>query len=434
MYYLTSSWNKSVWTYSYILKLIEFFDFDIPIVAKRVYRELSNHFTKKDEATGRSDLTGCYDNVFNATCKMLEILNYFQNKYQDVSHDDSLHVIDDVIQSADTWILGKIEAESIVDQDICYCLLYLLKNGRYDSLDDTIKAKLTKLLANVIEESLALKTQSRSSIDLCRVYQTLCMLRTNETLVGKKTVTYLRKIESILKERQDASGIWKNISDTAEITAMLIETYELRSAIDTSLNTINTLITKGIEVLHSQFNPRTNMWSDDLGTTAKAMYAIGAYDKQFNFAINDFFLDLKTNQETRIELNEETNIGRIASLYETIDELEKEKKFLNEQSMADRQSNVVTGNKLSKARRFSSLLMATWLSSLFLLGLIFTILWLTHRNVLGAILSDWSSYFIAGFFSLVTFAIGTYKSLSRSWMTTSFIVSIEEKLQYFVNL
>ncbi len=104
--YLSGSWNKSVWIYSYILKLIEFFDFDIPVVAKRLYRELSGHFTKKDEATGESELTGCYDNVFNATCKMLEILNYFQNKAYVVSDDDSLHVIDDVHsirRHVDTW-------------------------------------------------------------------------------------------------------------------------------------------------------------------------------------------------------------------------------------------------------------------------------------------------------------------------------------------
>ncbi len=46
--YVTNSWHKSVWTYSYIMNLIEFFDIEIPIIAKNIYEELLIHFKEKD--------------------------------------------------------------------------------------------------------------------------------------------------------------------------------------------------------------------------------------------------------------------------------------------------------------------------------------------------------------------------------------------------
>jgi hypothetical protein len=413
--YLSSSWNKSVWTYSYILKVIALFAVDIPVIAKRLYVELSGHFTKRDGVTGKLELTGCYDNVFNATCKMLEILNYFQDRDYDVSNDDSLHVIDDVIQSAEAWILGKIEAGSLVDQDICYCMLYLLKNHRYHSLSDSIKARLTELFIGVLEESLSSKLASRSSIDFCRLYQTLCMIKTNDNLNGKKAVTYLRKIETILKESQDVSGIWKNISDTAEITAMLVETYELRSEFDASMNTINTLIAKGIEILHSQFNPRTSMWSDDLGTTAKAMYAIGAYDKKFSFAINDFFLDLKTSQERKVEATDETH-DTVGNLYETIDHIEEQKEGLNRKLLASGRELSVYKMRISKTRNLALVLLAMVLILTVLLGLILGNLRISHKAVFDEIWAGWSAQFIGGFFGLVVGAIAAflYARLSKN--------------------
>lgn len=410
--YLTTSWNKSVWTYSYILKLIEFFDFDIQFVAKRIYQELTNHFTKKDEETDKLELTGSYDNVFNATCKMLEILNYFQDKYEYVICEDSPYKIGSVIKSADSWILAKIEVGAVFDQDICYCLLYFLKNNRYDSLNNETKAQLmqllTQLLVTVTEEILSLRIKNRSSVDLCRIYQTLCFLTIYKTFKLEKTATYLEEMESILKERQDIYGNWKNITETAEITAMLLEVYELRSKINISMDTINILIPKGIEMLHSQFNSKANMWSNDLSATAKAMYAIGLYDKNFNFAINDFFWDLKNNQETRIDVIDETKIDRIGNFYKTIDGLEKERDLLSKQIIADEKSILVEKNKSSKARTLSLFLLAALLISLAMFTLLYWILLASYPDTLRAILKDWSTHLIAGFFGFLITVIGMF--------------------------
>lgn len=403
--YLSTSWNKSVWTYSYILTLIDSFDLNIPIIAKKVYEELSLHFTKTETVTGKTELTGDYDNVFNATCKMLEILNYFQRKYRDSVSSVSSYKIENVIKAAEAWALSRIDSGAVFDQDVCYCLLYLVKYDRYDALSDNTKKKLsqlfTQLLTNIIEEILTMKIDRRSSVDLCRVHQTLCILTLHNIYTIEKTTTYLDKIEAILKERQDVYGNWKNISETSEITAMLLDAYDLRSKISTPMSTINTLITKGIEVLYSQFNPRTNMWSDDLGTTAKAMYAIGIYDKIFNFAINDFFVDLKNNQESKVDIKEEIRFDRVSNFYQTIDSLEKQKEILNKDIMIKEKDILILSKKISRSRRFSLVLVSVLISLLFIVVLTFAILYLNYREVLFTILGDWQSHFVAGFIGFI---------------------------------
>ncbi len=403
--YLSTSWNRSVWTYSYVLRLGEFFGYDIPQIVKKVYEELGHHFTKTDDTTGKTELTGNYDNVFNATCKLLEILCYFQRSYSSAIRQDSPYMIGSVIEAADNWILAKVEAGSVFDQDICYCLLYLVKNGRYGQLKDATKAKLTQLLmqllTSIIEEILSRRIDSRSSIDLCRIYQTLCMLTMHRTFTAEKTITYLDQIEEILKERQDVYGNWKNVSETAEITAMLLEVYELRSKLDTSTNTFNTLITKGIESLYSQFDSGKSMWGLDLGTTAKAMYAIGVYDKIYNFAINDFFVDLKNSQETRIELTEELTVSRIGDFYKAIDALEERNEDLSRTIMASERKMSSTVAGLKKIRNLSSALVAAVISLVYILAVVLAILSADHRDVLLAIVGGWQSYLIDGFFALL---------------------------------
>jgi len=409
--YQSNQWNKSVWSYSYIINLIDFFNISVPHIVDKVYLELSKHFTK---VNSRNNLIGNYDGVFNATCKMLEILHCFQSRYDNILFA-SPYQINDVIQLANKWLQEKINTESVFDHDVCYYLMYLLKNEKYHDLQDTIQQKLLQLfknlLADITRESFISEIENRSNIDLCRIYQTLCLLIKQGFYTGKEkeeNEKYIERLESIFKQRQDIYGNWKNLSETSEITATLLETYDLRKGINQSLDTVNTLIIRGIEVLHSQFNPKSNMWSDDLNTTAKAMYAIGMYDKIFNFAVNDFFLDL-SNHETKAKSTEETKIEKIDTLYQTIDELNNKEKTLNKTIQSDKDyRKFITG--------FAFCLLAVSLSLLFILTVLFAILFIKHRDILFDILSSWTIYFVAGFFSLVVASIGTtiYKYLRKT--------------------
>lgn len=397
--YVSNSWHKSVWTYSYIFNLIKFFDINIPIIAKNIYEELFIHFTKKDEHKGIIDLVGSYDNVFNATCKLAEILSYLQIKYQEYVSKDSQFEIDEVLKKTDEWIISKMESDSISDQDICYGAIYLLSCEDYRAISDSVRTKLGQLVDNILIQTIQNKINKTPTIVLCRIYQATCQLISNGVFTGKPSIQYIKKIESVLSERQDIYGNWKNISETAEIATILMDVYPIRSQIESPLSTLNILITKAIEILHSQFNSFTKMWGDDLNTTAKAMLAIGEYNRTFNFAINDFFLDLNHHQ-SNIALMTGNDIGIIDGFYRKIDTLEKEKEGLVK-IIIDNEKNILTSKKTLKRAKMSSLILVLMLFSiLFILGLIINGIFTKHNLILLEIYNEYKPHFIAGFLFL----------------------------------
>jgi hypothetical protein len=299
-----NAWNNSVWTYSYIATLLEFFDVNEPSIARRVYQELGNHFTKGEEQRGGTELIGSYDNVINATCKMLEVLQYFRIRYGDAAiSDGARHDIGTVIIRAEEWLTERLRSGAVADHDVCYCLTYFSKSGRLALLDAATIAALnnlfTQLLASVSEEMLSDKIAYRSGVELARIHQALCVIPESQIFTHARLLMYLQNIEASLVARQDPFGNLANVSETAEVTSILLEGYDARTRVDPNTSTVGQLLTGGIQALYTHFDPHTYAWGDDLNATAKAMYAVGAYDRRFNFAINDFFTDLRGTPELR---------------------------------------------------------------------------------------------------------------------------------------
>lgn len=397
--YVSTLWHKSVWTYSYVINLIKFYNIEIQVIAKSIYQELIKHFTKKDEYKGIIALVGSYDNVFNATCKMAEILSYFQDKYPETAHTDSQYKIDDVLEQTDKWIISKIESSSISDQDICYGTLYLLSCEGYKSISDSTKIKLSQLIDKILAETFQSHIDETPTIDLCRIYQVTCRLWEHDIFTDKKYTQYLKKIEGVFSERQDIYGNWKNISETSEIVVMLMDVYAIRANIDTSLDQLNILITKAVEILHSQFDSYSHSWGDDLNTTAKAMNGIGAYNKIFNFAINDFFLDLNHHQTNEVKFSE-ANIAIIDGFYRNFDSLEKEKEQLIRNNFESESKVKAAQKKLRRAKLSSLIAVLLFFSVLFLSGLLLHGLVYNHNDILIEIFDDYKEAFIGGFIAL----------------------------------
>lgn len=398
--YVRNSWHKSVWTYSYIMNLIRFFDVNIPIIAKNIYEELYNHFTKKDEHSGIVDLVGSYDNVFNATCKMAEILNYLQIQYEESISKDSQFKTYEVLRKTDEWIISKIKQGSVTDQDICYSAIYLLNCEEYRAISDDDKTIIGQQVQNILTSKIQNKINETPSIDLCRIYQATCQLIKHGVFTAKSSIQYIKKIETALADRQDIYGSWKNISETSEIASLLMDVYSIRLEIESSLSTVNILITKAIEILHSQFNPINKMWGDDLNTSAKAMHAIGAYNKFFNFAINDFFLDLNHHQSNVAQMTG-TDIGIIDGFYRNIDSLEKEKEGLVQTIIGNEKSNLKIQKKMKRAKMSSLILMIMSFSLFFILGLLIHGLFTNHNAILLEIYNQYKPHFIGGFIGLI---------------------------------
>jgi hypothetical protein len=235
---------------------------------------------------------------------MLEVLQYFRVRYGDAAISDGAHHnIATVATRAEEWLTERLRAGAVPDHDVCYCLTYFSKSGRLALLDAATIATLnnlfTQLLASVSEELLSDRIAYRSSVELARIHQALCIIPESQTFTHARILVYLQKIEAALVARQDPFGNLANVSETAEVTSILLEGYDARTRIDPNTSTVAQVLTGGIQALYSHFDPHTYAWGDDLNATAKAMYAIGAYDRRFNFAINDFFADLRGTPELR---------------------------------------------------------------------------------------------------------------------------------------
>jgi hypothetical protein len=399
----STKWGKSVWTYSYIVKLLAFYQVKQAKIAKELYRETSLHFTKVE--SGKRILTGDYDGVFNATCKMLEVLNILSQMYGDSFKEDIVYGLNDVINSAETWVLERFNAGAVFDQDICYLLLYLTRVGSFITLDKSVKLSLVNafevLLTKIAEEVWSHKVHDRSSADLCRVYQTLCILTVENMLAVDKAVNYLTQIETTLRDRQDSYGNWKQISETAEITLTLLESHPARAKIGYEMNAINTLIAKGIEALHSQYDIETNMWASDISTTAKAMNAIALYDKIFNFSINDFLSDFKLHREYVTGNADDLTIERIGFFYNAIDRLEKDKELVS-RKLKESEIKLSHVHKNAINTKFALALTIEMLVGLaFFLGLFVLVLYVKHKNTLLEIFSDWQNVLADGIIALI---------------------------------
>ncbi len=206
---------------------------------------------------------------------MLEILDYFQSEYRVHLSNSSEYEIDEVIRLAHEMLVTRIVDGSVFDQDVCYAWIYLVNCGQYltllDSVKERLKQLLNALLTTVSEELLSMHIDARPSTDLARIHLTLCLLASRGIVSPKRAKTYVDKIESILIERQDVDGNWRNISETAEIASMILDGYSDRMCVSKDLLILDNLISRSVEAIYSQFGPQTNLWGDDIAATAKSI-------------------------------------------------------------------------------------------------------------------------------------------------------------------
>jgi hypothetical protein len=392
-----NGWNKSIWTYSNIMELLALYRVRVSGIIIQLLEELASHLPYKGRGASRK-IDGSYDNVFNATCKMLSLLRHINSEYNLAADDCKSIDIGAVISAAEDWIVRKINDALIYDHDICYCFLFSFGESIYGRLSAATKEKLNKSLETLVESIVAAsksaKIQTRPSTELCRVYKVICTSKHFNIFPDFKVASYVATIESILQDRQDIYGNWRNIAETAEITGMLLEAYHDRKSINPNLHTINVLIAKGIEILHSRFDVNTHSWSNDLNTTAKAMRAIGLYDKLFNYAINDFLLDLRESDLKQIESSGRTALMQGDKVYQSINDLRAKIGGLNEELVIAKEKLLDGEHIMHKRGIINKVLLFTVLTLSFVIVLTFWYLRGTHYDILKEIYSETrSNYF-----------------------------------------
>lgn len=312
-----SLWGKSVWTYSYAIAMMKRLGSDYLALIPFIYEELSQHFYKK----GKID--GSYDNVINASCKLLEILNLIENDVPQLKGEIfTKYPILDLKKSVTQWILGKLNTAGITEFDLIYIIVAIYKCGLANRED--IKEKIAQKTNDLIKIYRTKGFINYSNITLCQLLYLIKELLKNNLVPMDSAQQTVDNIAQILELRQDELGQWRNLSETAEVALSLLEIefdIDKKGKPFLSLSKLNENVDRAIGYLYQTYDTNTHCWYNDINTTVKAAHAIGLYDQVKNYSANDFFEEILIHYErlhakTHLENSNKSSLSYVKAIYE----------------------------------------------------------------------------------------------------------------------
>ena len=98
-------------------------------------------------------------------------------------------------------------------------------------------------------------------------------------------------VEKKLFDEQCYNGAWKNLSETSEISVALLSRLKYNWKHKNS-EYFEVMINRAVNFIQNNFDYDKTCWLNDENTTAKSLSAILLYDKVYDFAFDDFLVDL----------------------------------------------------------------------------------------------------------------------------------------------
>ncbi len=332
--YTTSQWRKSIWTYEYILRLFDYLSFNATGYIIPLYNEIISHYKIKEsdselKATNSyldftklrnpelfENLTyQTYDNVFNSTCSCCNVLDKLyllcnNNNINEVVVDNqkiNTSVLLEERTKCGNWILYKLNSieysQRISWQDRIMAFVALYDSGYIINIENNNIA-LFELLKNELKNCTSifdriLLTVDRNTykvdsaialIDLCKILQFLYVV--NEILPSSlECEKFAIAVEKKLFDEQSYNGAWKNLSKTSEISVALLSRLKYNWKHKNS-EYFEVMINRAVNFIQNNFDYDKTCWLNDENTTAKSLSAILLYDKVYDFAFDDFLVDL----------------------------------------------------------------------------------------------------------------------------------------------
>lgn len=332
--YITSKWRKSIWTYEYILNLYDYLSFNTTGYIASLYDEIVSHYKIKESDNNFKDSNSyldfaklknpesfenlyfqTYDNVFNSTCSCCNVLAKLYslgnaNDIKDIvvnNQQVNISVFSDERNKCGNWILYKLNSteysKRISWQDYLMAFVSLYESG-YITYIKSKNNVLFDLLIEELKNCCALfdrlfLTVDRISykpdplitlIDLCKILKFLYVVN-DVSPYNLECEKFAIAIEDQLFSKQRYNGEWKNLSETSEISVALLSrrkyNWKFKNSEDYEL-----MINRAVNYLQSNFDYDKSCWLGDENTTAKSLNAILLYDEVFNFAFDDFLVDL----------------------------------------------------------------------------------------------------------------------------------------------
>lgn len=446
--YIISKWRKSIWTYEYILDFYCYVDFDKTSFVEPLFREIKTHYKVKSthKESGESVFgLKCdhyaffekkqfqtYDNVFNSTCACCNVLFKLYriciaNNIFDIESGSKKLSVSSLIDERNkfgNWIVYKIDSiehkSRISWQDLIMAFVALYESG-YISYsqgnDDNIYNLIImhmKQAFSMLEEKIfstnngyQFVKESVSNADLCKALKFIyvfCALNPND---NHKMYEIVNIIENCLFNRQKYNGQWKNLSETAEVALALLYRNEFVSFQQRTVD-FDTMINRAINYIQNSFDYKKSCWLDDENTTAKSLNVILHYDEIFNFAFDEFLIDLISNTEKYSQaINVNNNIKALDFAQEQSTKLQlkvEEKDSIIEKQKVSKQ---YSKKLINKYKFLVGLLSSAFgLSFLFILCL-FGILASNYIDVLRSIVAENIAVIISTALGIVVTAILT---------------------------
>lgn len=271
-------WNNSFWTTYDILFMLSEIGVDIKTYITPILKDVKRHFG------GDS-----YDGVTGATCGLIEVMILLQKSFR--KELESENYTDKELNGMINWVVDKFESQSIYDKQTVILTLTKYKSQidsviRFDDED-----KKFQILKKFIKDDFELGSwnENYTETDLCRRIS-LCLLNTNKGKEINESINYLKKNQTVV-------GKWTNTGRTANVLIFLLENFEKLESISEINVRIDDMIYNGILYLRSEYDWKKSNWDNDIQATAKAIHAIGLYNKHFKYSTQDFFKTLEIDSD-----------------------------------------------------------------------------------------------------------------------------------------
>lgn len=437
--FIKSKWRKSVWTYEYILELLEELQCQNSSFILPLYLEIRNNHYKISDTISRSSgekretintekyigqeyqeafsklSFQSYDNVFNSTCSCCNVMArlYEISKRTGLTKivinnkEHSTKLFYNERNSLCNWVLLRMfdsqYSKRISWQDGLTAIIDLYTSGYFTdvviknaTLLKLFKQKISEFESQLTEVIECLSSESitsdkyDSNADIAKLIKFYFVLYKIDIGYKGKAIEVIRLILVMLSKTQKYNGEWKNISETTELALAVLFCREIfNTELQTSCTNVEKLVGNAISFIQQKFNYDDFCWLDDENTSAKALHSVVLYENIYSSIFNDFLVDAIAISEKSINsVNLDNNIRALDFAQTEYNKLSIEKTKIEQEKIA----LIAEKNKSRKLIRtfkaiVGTLSVALAISLLFIVC-IFGILASSYKETLDKMLSE----------------------------------------------
>ncbi|MEU8283073.1 hypothetical protein AB0C01_01785 [Micromonospora sp. NPDC048905] len=235
-------WEKSFWSSYDVIDLLSTVKLTVEPYKAGLISDIKS----------RLQPNGSYDDVFGATCAVLQMFSWL-----DYRHDD--------FDKALAWVCGTIASQNLYNAATA---VEVLKRVSPHSLDDGTTRRIVDQIVQAVPHW-------EEGLETLRYMKTLLAVGNHEIAKGQ-----IARLLPAASGKQE----WLTVFGAAETVSILLQIYTTDQGRG---DDIERLLFKGIEYLLDQYDRDSGTWRNNVVATAKAAKAVAEFDSKASPAIVD---------------------------------------------------------------------------------------------------------------------------------------------------